>query len=305
MPLDLTAKTRRVLVAAARRLGEPDSTATRGTALAAEPATDEQLHPDPAIPPWAPLATDDAVQCNVCRWSGARFVGPDHSEAAVCPACGAIGRDRFLHWCLRSSVPLHSGLRIIETSPRLGAAYRDAMATWFFYRTSDFDGRAHRGNLRLDLQAIDLPDDCVDVMLSAHVLEHVPDTDAALRELRRIVAPGGSLVLQVPLLQGATAPPTEPEFHGDNTPVFWRFGFDLTQRLRDHGFDASLLCTRRWLDRVGGDVIDEPESPEFDVASMLRGVIPADLEVVADDPQADMLGFSPSYMYLTWIARVP
>jgi 2-polyprenyl-3-methyl-5-hydroxy-6-metoxy-1,4-benzoquinol methylase len=65
-------------------------------------------------------------------------------------------------------------------------------------RGDDYDLRAHAGNLRLDLQAIDLPDDCVDVMLCAHVLEHVPGTDKALAELRRVIAPGGHLLLQVP-----------------------------------------------------------------------------------------------------------
>ena len=64
----------------------------------------------------------------------------------------------------------------------------------------------------------------------------------------RILAPGGRLALQVPVLQGETAPPTEPEFHGDNTPVFWRFGFDLTDRLRSAGFDTRLACVERFAD---------------------------------------------------------
>lgn len=263
--------------------------------------------PDPEIPLWMPLADAPPAQCNICRWIGERFAGVAHSESAVCPACGSISRDRFLHWCLTRKVPLHRGLRIIETSPRLGRAYRDAMATWFFYRTSDFDGRAHRGNIQLDLQAIDLPDACLDVVLSAHVLEHVPDTDAALGELRRVLVPGGHLVLQVPILQGRTAPPDGPEFHGDDTPVFWRFGFDLTERLRAHGFDTTLLCTERWWHRVaeGEGVGVEPASAEFDVTSMLDGVVLGDLEVVADDATAARLGFEPSYMFLTWVARRP
>ncbi|HZA79187.1 MAG TPA: methyltransferase domain-containing protein [Acidimicrobiales bacterium] len=161
------------------------------------------------MPPWIPLPGPEPgggrVLCNICRWQGAAFDGIEHVELSTCPACGSSGRDRFLHWCFTQRVDLHPALRVIECSPRLGRAYRDAMATWFFYRTSDYDLRAHAGNLRLDLQAIDLPDACLDVMLCAHVLEHVPDTDKALTGLRRVIAPGGHLLLQVPVLQGRTA----------------------------------------------------------------------------------------------------
>ena len=67
-----------------------------------------------------------------------------------------------------------------------------------------------------------MPDAHLDVVMTSHVLEHVPDTGKALDEVYRVLKPGGSLVLLVPVLQGATAPPDGPEFHGDATPVFWR-----------------------------------------------------------------------------------
>jgi SAM-dependent methyltransferase len=241
----------------------------------------------------------------VCRWQGQGFDGRAHVELSLCPACGANGRDRFLHWCLAQRVELHPALRVIEFSPRLGEDYRAAMATWFFYRTSDYDMRAHRGNLQLDLQAIDLPDACLDVTLCAHVLEHVPDTDKALAELHRVMAPGGHLLLQVPVLQPATAPPSEPEFHGDNTPVFWRFGFDLTARLREVGFATDLLCTSSLADAVKSGSNPWPEwSPEFDVPAMLDGANPDDLTVVADEAMERRLGIQPGYMYLTWDCRI-
>src|SRR5690606_28611802 len=121
--------------------------------------------------------------------------------------------DRFLFWCFVQRTPLTRRLRVLETSPRLDDRYRSAMARWFDYTASDFDERAHRGSIRLDLQDIALPDVSVDVVLTPHVLEHVPDTGRALAELRRILVPGGRFYLQIPLLQARTAPPAEPEFH--------------------------------------------------------------------------------------------
>lgn len=263
--------------------------------------------PNAGNPPWEPLPDpgDGRVLCNVCRWTGRAFAGQTHVELSACPACGANGRDRFLHWCLARCLDLNPGLRVMECSPRLGEGYRSAMATWFFYRTSDYDMHSHRGNLQLDLQAIDLPDDCLDVMLCAHVLEHVPDTDKALAELHRVVTPGGHLLLQVPLLQAATAPPAQPEFHGDNTPVFWRFGFDLTARLRNAGFRTNLLCTASLADAVRSGTNPWPNwAPEFDVPALLGAPDPDDLVVIADQAAEHRLGIQPGYMYLTWDCHV-
>jgi hypothetical protein len=258
-----------------------------------------------AEPPWEPLPDAGDVVCNICRWTGRQFLGHQHCESSHCPECGSCGRDRFLHWCFAQRTELHTALRIIECSPRLGPNYRAAMGTWFFYRTSDYDLGAHQGNLQLDLQAIDLPDDSLDVMLCAHVLEHVPDTDKALAELRRVISPNGHLVLQVPVLQSRTAPPTEPEFHEDNTPVFWRFGFDLTARLREHGFDTDLLCTEQFAAAVEAGTNPWNEwSGEFDVPDLVASAIAEDLVVVADRSQSARLGVDPGYMYLTWDCRV-
>ena len=288
-------------LAAIRRRVLPADTASADSAEA--PAAPSWV--DTAPSPWdiASKAEERAsAWCNICRWTGTAFEGPAHSEFATCPRCGSIARDRFLFWCFVERTPPSLRTRLLETSPRLGPDYRRAMDRWFTYTCSDFDERAHAGTVRLDLQAIDLPDQSLDAILTPHVLEHVPETDRALDEIARVLAPGGRMYLQVPVLQGATAPPTEPEFHGDDTPVFWRFGPDLTARLRDHGFTTSLLCTEDWHRRVTSGAIewDGPTSREFDVTSLLAGSVADDLVTVADDTSAARLGFVPSYMFLTW-----
>lgn len=247
--------------------------------------------------------TDAPCFCNVCGWSGDAFLGGAHSEAARCKDCGSIARDRFLLLCFVGRTP-RGRYRVLETSPRLGDAYRQAMGRWLDYRASDFDQRSHRAALKIDLQQIDLPDASLDVLLTPHVLEHVPDTDRALAEIHRVLAPDGRMYLQVPLLQGVTARPEQPEFHGDDTPVEWRFGPDLTARLRDHGFRTRLLCTRELYELVvgGADRWPAPTSPEFDVASILGAVDLADLDPVAEPEVTRRLGLEPGYMFLTWEA---
>ncbi len=116
-----------------------------------------------------------------------------------------------------------------------------------------------------------------------------------------MLAPGGRIYLQVPVLQGRTGVPAEPEFHADNTPVFHRFGWDLTPVLRAGGFDVRVLVTER-LRRVLTGVEPAPVDPggEFDVASMIDGAIPEDLTTVADDVVARQLGFEPAHQFVTW-----
>lgn len=53
---------------------------------------------------------------------------------------------------------------------------------------------AHPALLNADVAALPLRDGAVDVALAVHMLYHVPDREAAIAELRRVVAPGGTCI---------------------------------------------------------------------------------------------------------------
>ncbi|MFZ5835415.1 MAG: class I SAM-dependent methyltransferase [Pseudomonadota bacterium] len=46
--------------------------------------------------------------------------------------------------------------------------------------------------------ALPFPDGCFDVVLCSEVLEHIPDYQSALDEVRRVLKPGGTLAVSVP-----------------------------------------------------------------------------------------------------------
>ena len=261
--------------------------------------------------PWvnAPLA--QPAVCNVCRWSGDAFVGPFHAEMASCPVCGSVSRDRFLLHSFFSTIAKPSGLRVWETSPRLGDYYRRMMRKHFDYFASDYDLSAHEGDVQLDLQNIALPDESIDVLLTPHVLEHVPDTDRALGEIARVMKPGGHMFLQVPLQVGVTRVPPEPEFHADDTPVFFNFGWDLTHRLRDRGFVVDVLVTDEWRDVLRGDAPAIASNGDgFDVEGIIDSArstldLDRDLVAIADRDVASTLGVLPPYHHVTWRCRKP
>jgi SAM-dependent methyltransferase len=80
-------------------------------------------------------------------------------------------------------------------------------------------------------------DATADVVLCHHTLEHVPDPAAALAEMRRLLAPGGKLLLFAPLERGRKYnrfDPKEPNHHlySWNTQT-------LGNLVREIGFDIA------------------------------------------------------------------
>lgn len=243
--------------------------------------------------------------CNICGWRGRGFGGIAHSESAVCPVCGSIGRDRFLYWCWVRRTAYDRAAVVLETSPRLDARYRERMGLRVAYTASDYDESSHRGVVKLDLQDMDLPDASVDVVLTPHVLEHVPDTDRALAELFRVLRPGGDVFLQIPLPQGRTGVPTEPEYHGDRTLVYFRFGWDLADRIRSHGFTCQTLVTSELRDAAANGHSWVHDGADCDVDDLMATADAGTMTVVADAAQAARYGFRPAYQFVTFHMHRP
>jgi SAM-dependent methyltransferase len=72
------------------------------------------------------------------------------------------------------------------------------------YRTLEWHASEHEGAEGADIlasaDAVPVDDDSCDAVLLTEVLEHIPEPLAVLRELRRILRPGGRLVLTVPFV---------------------------------------------------------------------------------------------------------
>lgn len=118
----------------------------------------------------------------------------------------------------------------------------------FEYRSADLF--SPDVDLCLDLQDIALPNDAVNVAILSHVLEHVDNDIQALRELNRILVPGGYLFVQVPL-SGAQET-VEDKLDTDaarlarygKTDHVRLYGADLQNRLADAGFKVTAHIAR-------------------------------------------------------------
>lgn len=68
------------------------------------------------------------------------------------------------------------------------------------YKSMDFKRTHPELDYESDIQNMPLENESFDTVLSAEVLEHVPDPEKALREIHRVLKPGGKLVMSIPHL---------------------------------------------------------------------------------------------------------
>ena len=136
------------------------------------------------------------------------------------------------------------------------------------YLTADLESPL--ADLHFDVQHIPLEDDFTDVVICNHILEHVEDDRQALRELHRILKPGGWGIVLSPMDSSR-----EETFEDDTitdpaerTRVFGQYdhrriyGRDYADRLRSAGFEvadidfaASLTAAERRLYALPDDHI--------------------------------------------------
>ena len=108
--------------------------------------------------------------------------------------------------------------------------------------------------LKVDLTDMQFHDDQLDVIICSHVLEHIPDDRMAMREMHRVLRPGGFLLVMVPTYGEHTyenwdiTSPDERRQHFGQDDHVRRYGKDITVRLREAGFAVTKWPTATSLD---------------------------------------------------------
>lgn len=97
----------------------------------------------------------------------------------------------------------------------------------------------------MSVTEIDFADDAFDVVLCNHVLEHVRDDARAMKEILRVLRPGGYAILQVPIDHSAEATHEDPTFGPEERAWHYRFA----DHVRLYGMDY-----KDWLAAVGFEV---------------------------------------------------
>lgn len=182
------------------------------------------------------------VECCLCGWKGRHFLsgGLAFEAGRKCAGCGANERYRFLAKYLEDKTDFASGPhQLLDFAPnrpfqRFCAKYSNVQATTTDLFRDDVD-------LKMDITQMSVPDGCYSIIVCFHVLEHVRDDAAAMSELFRVLRPGGTAYVQVPVRGEVTFedPHADP---GDYERLFGQcdhvrfYGMDVRDRLVNAGF---------------------------------------------------------------------
>ncbi len=180
--------------------------------------------------------------CPMCGYHGMFVsVGRPPRWDVRCPDCGGRERHRLTHlWATQGGGNAFAGKRILHFAPE--KAVRRQMRGNPLYETADL---LQRGTTHtVDITRVGLPDTSYDVVIAHHVLEHIDDDRAAIAELFRLLKPGGTAVLSVPINPTRATTYENPaittadqrvlHYGGDDHKRY--YGLDFTDRLRHAGF---------------------------------------------------------------------
>jgi len=99
-----------------------------------------------------------------------------------------------------------------------------------------------------DLESAALPTASVDVALLSHVLEHLASPSATLRELRRVLRPGGTLVLWLPNAASLAATVLRERWMGYDAPRhLYAFSIETLSSTLDRAGFAVTEVSHEWI----------------------------------------------------------
>ena len=166
-------------------------------------------------------------------------------QNALCPGTLSLERHRLLWLYLdRKTNFLTDAIRVLHVAPEQVFYRKFKSFSHWDYTTTDL--HSPLADVKADICVLPFEDNTYDFILCNHVLEHIPNDLKAMEELYRVLKPGGTAILQVPLEEGR-----ENTFEDDSitdqqerTRIFGQYdhvriyGQDYYKRLQEVGFEA-------------------------------------------------------------------
>ncbi len=190
--------------------------------------------------------------CPCCQRHLRTFVDSIGGPKSACPACGSLERQRLLILYLSAHTNvLASPMKMLHFAPEQCLHDRFRASSELDYVTADLE-HLPLVDVQVDITDMHFEDESFDTIVCSHVLEHVRDDARAMREMRRILRPGGRAFLQHPIdLERAVTyeDPSIVDRH-ERARAFGQwdhvrvYGRDFIERLRGAGFAVEYVPYR-------------------------------------------------------------
>ncbi len=184
-----------------------------------------------------------------------QIVGAGRRPNMVCPRCYSTDRDRLIYLYLKTQTSfLTMPAKVLHIAPEGSLKHFLENKTNLDYTTGDKfeegynDYYYDRDVVQMDVTKIPFDKNVFDLLICNHVLEHIEDDRQAMREMLRVLKPGGQAIVQVPIAMGiekteehrlASAEERKKQYgQFDHVRLYAK---DYADRLAEEGFKVEIL----------------------------------------------------------------
>jgi len=134
-----------------------------------------------------------------------QIIGAGRRDNCTCPRCFSKDRDRLIFLYLKHKTDLFDGhYKLLHIAPEawLKELFQRIPNIKYTSGVKEADNMAYyydRMTREIDIIDLEMKDNLYDAIVCNHVLEHVSDDIQAMKELFRVLKPGGWAILQVPI----------------------------------------------------------------------------------------------------------
>jgi len=169
-------------------------------------------------------------------------------ENVLSPSTLSLERHRLFWLYLKNETAFFSKkIKVLHFAPEQAFYKRFRNMKNLEYTTTDLNSPI--ADVKADICNLPFKDNEYDFIICNHVLEHIPDDTKAMQELYRVLAPGGTAILQVPYEasrkitfedNSITNPKERAKIFGqyDHVRVY---GMDYFEKLRSIGFSVEAI----------------------------------------------------------------
>lgn len=189
------------------------------------------------------------VECPICAKKYREFLPYGRINPrpnALCPSCLSLERHRLIWLYLRDRTEFfRKELDVLHVAPEPCFMKRFEGLHHDRYITADIESPLAK--VKMDIHEMPFKENSFDVVLCNHVLEHVNNDIQAMKEIQRVLRPGGWAILQVPFFSpvpdttvedlNITDPRERERLFGQSDHVR-KFGKDYTARIQRAGLNA-------------------------------------------------------------------